>query len=456
MFITLAIVAWFVAAVAAMLRPKWGAMLIWPAVWLYPNSALYGTLPLNIRFDDLWLVFMFVLAILYAGGRGGTSTLFWLAVAWAFSMILGNFAGFFISGGFAWQQIVKSALKTLYVPMTAYVISVFVQTEKDLVDYMKAMGLAAAAAGVLGIAMVYFPTALSMFLIPGARVIGFQVVTALEMVEAGEIVARRAQGAVGTTSLAVISLSAALLALCMMLNQPRGKGRTYFGLIAGVCLVALGYTATRGAIGGLIGALLWGMIFTRRRWTLVAVSLIGLGLLVFQSELWERVVLRVAGGPGAGLAPFWQGLLNRLKIWEMFVQNFSPVYLFTGMGMTTVFRLAKGTAHNSYLGAFVYGGIFGVALMAAMIARAWTLWRRLRPHVDPLSGALSAYLGMFIVAMLVFGMVAELFQQATAVQLMFAAMVFVERRLAQVQAAPEAALPEGLLPADALAGAAGA
>jgi len=58
--------------------------------------------------------------------------------------------------------------------------------------------------------------------------------------------------------------------------------------------------------------------------------------------------------------------------------------------------------------------------------------------------------------MLVFGMVAELFQQATAVQLMFAAMVFVERRLAQVQAAPEAALPEGLLPADALAGAAGA
>jgi hypothetical protein len=454
--VTVVIIVWALAAGVALARPKWGAMLIWPAIWLYPNSALYGTLPLNVRFDDLWVVFMFVLALFYAGGCGGTSTLFWLAVAWAASLILGNLAGFFIGGGLEWQQIVKNALKLLYVPMTTYVLIVFLQTERDIVNHVKAVGLAAAAAGALGIAMVYFPAALSMFMIHTYKVIGFQVVSQLELVEAGEVIARRAQGAVGTMALAIILLNAAVLALCMVLYQPRGKGRAYFTVIAGVCLVALGYTATRGAIGGLIGALVWGMIFTRRRGLLVAISVVGLVLLLTQGQLLERILLRVTGAPGAQEAPFWQGLADRLGIWKMFAENFSPVYLFTGMGMSTVMRLAKGTAHNSYLGAFVYGGLPGAAIFIGIITRAWSLWRRARLNTDPLCEALAAYLAMFMVGLLVFGMVVEAFQQTTSMQLMFAVMLFVEKRLSQVQAAPQAGLSEGLLPAEALAGAAGA
>lgn len=431
---TIAIIVWFLAATVSLVRPRIGAALIWPAIWLYPNAALYGTAPLNVRFDDLWVVFMFLLAVAYARGRGG-GTLFWLAVVWAFSLILGNLAGLFVAGGLEWQQIVKSGLKTLITPMTVYVLTVFLQEERHVLGHLKAIGLAAAAAGILGIAMVHFPAVLSMFLIPGVRVIGFQVVSSLEMVEAGELVTRRAQGAVGGVGLAMILMSAALLALCMAIYYFRRRDRLLFACIAGVCVIGLGYTATRGAIGGLMGALLWGILFTRRRWALVAVSLAGAAFLLAQAGLLERIMLRVTGPVGVQETPLLEGLAARFAIWKTFVENFSPIYLLTGMGMATVIRTAKATAHNSYLGAFVYSGIVGVAVMTATVVRVWTLGKRLRTAADSLSQGLGVYLTMLLVGMLVYGIVAEVFQHNLLMQLLFAVMVLAEKRLAQSLAA---------------------
>jgi len=447
MAVTIAIMVWFVAAGVALVRPKWGVALIWPAIWLYPNTALYGTLPLNVRLDDLWMVFMFLLAIFYARGRSGTGPVFWLAMAWAFSLVLGDFAGFFITGGIGWQQVVKGGLKTLYVPMTAYILTVFIREERDVWNHLKAMGLAAAAAAILSIAMVYFPTALRMFLIPSAQVIGFQVYSALELIEAGEIGARRAQGAVGTMTLAAILMSASLLALCMLIYRVRQSGRGFFAVIALVCLVGLGYTATRGAIGGFVGAILWGMLFTRRRGTLIAIGLMGAAILVVQGGVLERVLLRVTGTAGAGETPLMAGLAKRFVIWGAFVDHFSPIYLFTGMGMSSVMHLQKATAHNSYLGAFVYGGMFGVAVMVAIIVRVWKLAKRLRMAADAFSQGLGVYLAMFLVGMMLFGMVVEMFQHAGAMQMLFAATVLADRRLAQVREAGALPVP-GALPSE--------
>jgi hypothetical protein len=393
------------------------------------------------------MVFMFVLAVFYARGRSGTGPVFWLAVVWVFSLVLGDFMGFFVTGGFAWQMLVKSGLKSLYVPMTVYILTVFLRDDRDILNHLKAMGLAAAAAGILGIAMVYFPTALKMFLIPGVQVIGFQVYTALELIEAGEIGARRAQGAVGTMTLAALLLSASLMALCMVIYYIRQWDRWLFAVIALVCLTGLGYTATRGAIGGLVGAILWGMLFTRRRGTLIAIGLMGAAILVVQGGVLERVLLRVVGEAGARETPFMEGLAKRFAIWGTFADHFSPIYLFTGMGMSSVMHIQKATAHNSYLGAFVYAGLFGVAVMAAIIVRVWKLAKRLRMAADAFSQGLGVYLAMFLVGMMLFGMVVEMFQHAGAMQMLFAATVLAERRLAQVREAGALPVP-GPLPSE--------
>ena len=446
MLTSIVVILWFVAAVIALARPKWGAALIWPAIWLYPNSALYGTLPLNVRFDDLWVVFMFLLAVGYARGRGGGGTLLLLAAAWSFSMILGNLTGLFVTGGFDWQQVVKSSLKMLYVPMIVYILTAFIRDERDLVGHMKAMGLAATAAGALGIAMLYYPAEFNMFLIPRYQVIGFQVFSAEELVQAAEIVSRRAQGAVGTLYLAMLSMVVGLMMLSMMLYYPRQRLRAYFGVLAGCCMVTLGYTVMRGTIGGLIAAVLWAIVFTRRRAALVAVSLAGVAFLVIQGGLLERVLLRFTGEAGARMAPFMEGLAGRFAIWRMFVENFSPVYLLTGMGMSSVVRMAKGSAHSAYLGAFVYGGILGVVVMVAIVVRAWRIGRQLRMRLDPFSQGCGVFLTMVLIGLLVGGITNEIFQQVGSMQLLFASMVLAQKWLDMARV--PGVLPDaGLLPA---------
>ena len=426
---------WFLAAAVALVRPKWGVALIWPAIWLYPNTALYGTLPLNVRFDDLWIVFIFVLAVFYARGKSAAGGLLWLAVAWSLCMIVGNLAGLFVTGGIEWQQVIKSSLKTLYVPMITYILAVFLNDERDVLNHMKAIVLAAVAAGALGIAMVYFPRPFAAFLIPGVKVVGFQVITAQEMATAGELISRRAQGAVGTFGLAAIMMTVSLMALSMTIYHPGRRLRLFFALMMPLCLVALAYTVMRGAIGGLLAAILWAILFTRRRGVLLAVSVVGILFLLVEGGLLERVLLRVTGEAGARETPLIASLLYRFKIWETFVENFSPVYLLTGMGMSSVLRVAKATAHNTYLGAFVYGGLLGVALLVATIARAWGLGRRLRACLDPLSEGLGVFMFMVLVSFMVYGITNELFQQIGTMQLFFAAMVFAQKRLEQVREA---------------------
>jgi hypothetical protein len=443
MVAAVAVIVWFLAAAVALVRPKWGVALIWPAMWLYPNTALYGTLPLNVRFDDLWIVFMFGLAIFYARGRGG-SALLWLASVWVLSCILGDFMGFFVTGGIGWQGIVKSGLKSLYVPMTVYILTVFLEDERDVLNHLKALGLAGSAAGILGIAMVYLPGPLSAFLIPEARIIGFEIVTALEMVESHEIITRRAQGALGTFGLAMVMMTVTVTALCMLVYHPRQRVRVFFGFMAGICLVGLSYTAMRGAIAGLLAAVLWALVFTRRRGILLGISVLGAALLVVQGGLFQRVLLRVTGEVGARMAPLTEGFFRRFAIWQTFVENFSPIYLFTGMGMTSVLQVAKATAHNTYLGAFVYGGLLGVVIMILTIARAWGLGRWLRMCSDAFSQGLGVAVTMGLVAFMVFGISNEILQRPTSMQLFFALMVIAHKRLEQVREAAASPVADSL------------
>jgi hypothetical protein len=439
MFVALAIVLWFVAAVVALARPKWGAALIWPAIWLYPNGPLYGTLPLNVRLDDLWVVFMFLLAISFSRGKGG-GPLFWLAMAWAVSLILGDFAGFFITGGADWQTIVKAGLKTLHVPMIVYVLNVFIAEERDALNHLKAMAVAGAAASILGIAMVYFPEALKMFLIPSAKVVGFQVVTALEALEEHDVLTRRAQGSLGFMGQATMLMSVGLLCLWMMLYHANRGARLLFAVTLGISVVGLAYTITRNAIGGFMAGVVWGVVFTRRRMPLIGLLVLGALALVIQGQggLLDRIMLRVTGPGGTQATPFMEGLLLRLDIWHRFAANFSPVYLFTGMGMTSVRMVAKSTAHNSYLGAFVYSGLTGAVVLYLILARAVRLGVNLRRYgQDGFSQGLGAWLCSLVVALCLAAFFIELFQQPLKMQVLFAAMVVADKQLARVRAAAE-------------------
>jgi hypothetical protein len=428
-------------ALAALVAPRLGLSVMWFILFLYPTSLLYGLMPLDIRFDDLWVVMVFLLAIFYSGGVRSHRWLLALAIFWWLSIFVGDTAGFLITGGTGWEPVLKNAAKSLYVPMTTFAIGALLTAREQLDRHLKWFAIAGAAGGVLAIAMLYFPTELQLFSIPRLAVIGSRFYTGVELTEAAEVTVRRAEGAIGTMQLAQLMMNLTLLSLCMMLYHDRRPMRILFGIVGAVCAVTLAYTATRNAIAGLIVALVWGVAFTRRRWTLVGAVGAGVILLMIQGGVLERVLSRVTGPTAGGESTLAAGFASRLDIWNTFADNFSPIYLFTGMGMTTVGRLAKATAHNSYLGALVYGGLFGATVLALIIFQGFRLGRHLRREAaGSVDYGLGVYMTMAVIAAMVSAVAIESFQLTGPMQILFAAMVFVQIRLMQVRQAQESPL----------------
>ena len=262
----------------------------------------------------------------------------------------------------------------------------------------------------------------------------------LEAIEEHDVLSRRAQGSLGFMGQATMLMSIGLLCLWMMLYYANRGARLLFAVTLGISVVGLAYTITRNAIGGFMAGMVWGVVFTRRRMPLVGLLALGALALVIQGQggLLDRVLLRVTGPGGTSATPFMEGLLLRFDIWHKFVANFSPVYLFTGMGMTSVRMVAKSTAHNSYLGAFVYSGLTGAVVLYLILARAVRLGVNLRRYgQDGFSQGLGAWLCSLVVALCLAAFFIELFQQPLKMQVLFAAMVVADKQLARVRAAAE-------------------
>ncbi len=434
-----------ILAAIALTRPRAGVVLVFAAIWLYPNTFLYGSLPLNVRFDNLLCLFVFFVCLFSPHSRRTTGPLVSLALFWTASILIGNITGLVLSGETGWQDIVKSAARSFYVPLTTYALYNLLSNAEQIERLIRAILLAAAAASVLAIAMVYFPSQLDVFLIPTYNVkVGM---TALEMLEAStETIGRRAQGAVGVMSLAIIMQNMALLSLAMMISHIRHNSRAFYAATLAVSAAGLAYTATRGAIGGFLAAVLWALAFTTKRRALIAILILGALALALQGDIVQRVLLRLTEPTVGTQSQLERGLEVRLSIVRLFIENFSPVYFFFGMGMSTIEQTQAATAHNAYLGALVYSGLLGVIALALLVRQGWVLARQAISVPDNwFVNALGLYLGMLVVALIVHGFVLENFQHTYGMQLYFAAMVFVERALAATQHAP-AIEPTPLMP----------
>lgn len=60
---------YLLAALVALLHPKFASLLFWPLVLCYPVWTLGGKLPLNAGFDDVFLIFLFIGSLMKCGGE---------------------------------------------------------------------------------------------------------------------------------------------------------------------------------------------------------------------------------------------------------------------------------------------------------------------------------------------------------------------------------------------------
>jgi len=203
--------------------------------------------------------------------------------------------------------------------------------------------------------------------------------------------------------------------------------KTVHILLAWVCYVALIYTVSRGAITAVAVALLWSIAAVRGRGHVLAFAATGVTLVFAFTPLLERLALRFSGEEG-GVSEYMLGLGIRWEEVRPFVTRFHPSYLLFGRGMPG----SASTTHNAYIGAFVYGGMLGVAVLIASIVVGWRAGWRLVGGWDPLTRATGAFLCTLVVAYTVYGFSAENFQATVPMQVYFAAVVIAINRGRQV------------------------
>ena len=400
------------------------AIFMWFAIWLYPNSLMYGSLPLNIRLDDMFLSYACLVCLWRSRGCISSGVTIKLALAWFIIQLVGNLAGAFLSDSNIYG-IVKFMSKSAYVPMTVIIISYALRDKENIQYIVKWICIAGVAASLLGVATVYKPQQFSIFIIPQIGLSTGSYVDALEDVSE---LSRRAVGSIGIVGTALILLNISLLALSILVFGKKGTTEKWlFGVCFAFCTLGLIYTQTRGAMIAFAAAFLWGLVCSKRRGTFGILLALGTLVIALQGGLIQIIVARFIGETGSTLGG---GANVRMGIWEMFIHNFQPIHIPTGVGMYAAYNIYKATAHNTYLGSFIYGGMLGFALLIVVIYKTWNLSGRLLKHHGDLTAIrFGTYLRMLIISMLVVGCSSENFQDTLCMQLFFTGMLIAERYL---------------------------
>jgi hypothetical protein len=150
--------------------------------------------------------------------------------------------------------------------------------------------------------------------------------------------------------------------------------------------------------------------------------------LIYKPGILKIFTARFTGETGI---TFGEGAEVRMGVWSYLMNKFNPWYLFTGVGMVSSQLMYGnenwGTAHNAYLGSFVYTGLFGFLVLIIIAVRTFKLSGQLLDRrLGNTANMMGTYLGMLMVAVLVAGITIEDFQETICMQLFFACFFLAE------------------------------
>lgn len=394
---------YIIAAIIALIKPKIGVHAVWTLVWLYPVGRLHALLPLHVRFDDLFLVWISLVVFLRCSDPNDkSSVIVRLAFLWFVAIVLGNLVGLMTGAGYMWQLIVRYTGKRLYVPLIAYVVWKTVRNEKEIKTHVMSILLAGIGATIIAILQVYAPRLVFAWEQAG-YLYGFGYLRE----QLGEE-ARRAGGSLGTIYYAATAMALALLAIRFLVRRCGWK-LTFTSLFgAPIFTVGLILSGTRSSIGGFMLGVIYMMVRQKRRFLIAILSGVFLLYIVFETTLVERLQERISGKMGHVAGAYEV----RKEIWRSYLVNFSPHYFFFGRGfLAEEARFGGASVHSSYIGAFAYTGTFGTVVTAAFLFVYWRYARRLRKlRGYVFANVLGEAMHSIIIATLFVGIVNELLQ----------------------------------------------
>jgi hypothetical protein len=359
-------------------NPKLGTFLIWPILFTYPHGwwFYHGFLPLNIGYDDLFCIALFLVVFVRRNMLGGVplrlSFAFWVITSFIAIVTLSG-----LSGALDWpsyrEVILKEILKVWIFWCLFYSILHCIDNEHDLRIQFTMFSLAAVLGAGLVIFQYFAPSLALPWQLPeasGVRLGGTAAGTLAEDVEL-----RRAYGAFMNANGAacVLSCSFFLLLGAVKLQKTLFSRMLVYGF---AIFLLIGILVTKSRSGFLmLGATLFLMGFLGRNKKLSWLALITLGIVLFLfPETRESFLRRVSDIYDPLSKEMGRNVLGRVEVWKRYFQTANFKIFLLGQGNVSGIIRNETESHSLYVSLFtVYGAgslVWALSTLIGFLRRA--------------------------------------------------------------------------------------
>ncbi len=343
----------------AVLRPKAGALVIWPVLMCYPRGYWreHGPLPAGVTFDDLTVLVAAASLFVWRGKlRLGWSV--YIVLAYAAIIALGNTVGLLGWGppdDLAYLIAVREVIKTLVFAAAAYTIIASVDNWQD----MNHLAWAVCLSLFLGAVTVV----ISAYNVEFAK--AFASATKEVIYESSNY---RPGGAFAEPNTVGGVMVLGLSVVVMQIQSARRFGKVVLILGAITMVIAIFLSRSRSGTLGLITLLASILVIKRlRAWGVATFLAIAVALLMLPNY-YTPVVDRLTGSFDLGNGELSGDEGTRSDIWLRHLNNLDTVTLLSGQGQGIARWREDGIQpHSGYLDLVCYYGVWGAFWFGALV-----------------------------------------------------------------------------------------
>ena len=355
MILYIVITIYILASLVALLRPTFALLFFWPLILCYPGWILYGRFPLNMGFDDLFVICLFAGSLIGTGGRVQAKWPVVAAIIFCILASLGDIssmvlqdigaAGEIIDG----EVVLKSALKRSGIILFLFSVCTIIRTPEQMNKMVYSLLIGAAIGGFFVILYAALPKAYNPFQVPyyleGKLAHQFQAIGPFDAHD-------RAGGVLGFTVL----LGYYLIRLRKGLIK-----KQFILLITAVSFVGLLLSGSRsGWLFVAIPVMISSLLSKQKLMGILLVSLMIVAIMISitKFEYLEKRFLHTRDQIESG--SLQKASSNRFEIWAEALGHANKRWLLFGEG----FAIEETHMHNNYLAMLKNMGMAGLIFWA--------------------------------------------------------------------------------------------
>jgi len=411
-----------VVLLVVLIRPKWGAHLTWFLLFTYPHGwwFYHNILPLNIGFDDLFFLYLFVVVFFRRNLFGGVPIrrgyAFWVLVGFTIVAIVANLAGMLSSTGLIQRsEYIRAALKNIPVFSMFYAILHCIDNRRDLANHLVMLIVAGVIGAFLIVLQYHFPYQLEVFAHPKAYARGLQYA------------ARGAGAFMNPNNAACVMACLALLTLPAVRLQSSFLMKAAVWMSTAVLVLGLIYTRSRSGFLALSLPLLGMAIVGRDKIASWSILLLGLIVLILFSGYSQLMIERMQEAYNPESGEWGYNVLGRFRTWSEYFKTATLRDYIFGQGPMGGIEKNRMEPHSAFVALITVYGLGSVLWAVLAVYHFFKRSLALRKASLPALAAIGRGCIWLLVAWGIYANTANALTPSYARYMLFLAVVLLDR-----------------------------